>query len=174
MPRVLRSEIDAIWPRRDSSAATKYSPATPARSGGIFMICWMACNLRLIITNILRCCFRLPCLSTTSRHDKPTGTLFGRSRSDPVMAAVSFSPRKKRQENARRRGATFDHRPPNFRPMSDVHVRLQASLRDALILGALRPWANAHGYLHPVAPRPRPDPIRPRSDLLMVAVDSGG
>jgi len=75
------------------------------------------------------------------------------------MVAAGFSPRKKRQENARRRGATFDHRPPNFRPLSDVHGRLQASLRDALILGALRPWANAHGYLHPVAPRPRPNPI---------------
>ncbi len=36
MPRVLRSEIEAIHPRRDSSAATKYSPATPARIDGIF------------------------------------------------------------------------------------------------------------------------------------------
>jgi hypothetical protein len=31
MPRVLRSEMDAMCPRRDNSAATKYSPATPAR-----------------------------------------------------------------------------------------------------------------------------------------------
>ena len=44
MPRVLRSEMDAMCPRRDNSAATKYSPATPARSGGIFMARLNAAN----------------------------------------------------------------------------------------------------------------------------------
>ena len=36
MPRVFRSEIEAINPRRESSAATKYSPATPASSDVVF------------------------------------------------------------------------------------------------------------------------------------------
>ena len=31
MPWLLRSEIEAMCPRRDNSAATKYSPATRAR-----------------------------------------------------------------------------------------------------------------------------------------------
>lgn len=32
MPRVLRSVMEAMNPLRESSAATKYSPATPASS----------------------------------------------------------------------------------------------------------------------------------------------
>ncbi len=38
MPRVLRREMDAMMPRRDSLAATKHSPATPASREGIFMV----------------------------------------------------------------------------------------------------------------------------------------
>jgi hypothetical protein len=33
MPRVLRMVIEAMKPRRESSAATKYSPATPVSWG---------------------------------------------------------------------------------------------------------------------------------------------
>jgi hypothetical protein len=35
MPRVFRSEMEAMHPRRESSAATKYSPDTPASRDGI-------------------------------------------------------------------------------------------------------------------------------------------
>jgi hypothetical protein len=38
MPRVFRREIEAMYPRRDNSAATKYSPATPARTDGILWL----------------------------------------------------------------------------------------------------------------------------------------
>jgi len=34
MPLVLRRVIEAMYPRRDSSAATKYSPDTPTRIEG--------------------------------------------------------------------------------------------------------------------------------------------
>ena len=58
-------------------------------------------------------------------------------------------------QSGRRRGATLD----------DRQVRhAQASLRDA---GSRRgqPWAEAHGYRHPVAPRPGPKAIRVRSSV---------
>src|SRR5258708_39144328 len=42
MPRVLRREMDAMWPRRESSAATKYSPATPASRDGILVSACLA------------------------------------------------------------------------------------------------------------------------------------
>jgi len=38
MPLVFRNVIEAIYPHRDNSAATKYSPETPVNTPGISSI----------------------------------------------------------------------------------------------------------------------------------------
>jgi len=63
--------------------------------------------------------------------------------------------------------------PPQTSSLDDVHAgrerRFQASLRDASLPHVCKPWAEAHGHRHLVAPRPWAS----RSEAATTALNAG-